>query len=506
MATTPNGEGRASRSSMLVRRIATGIRTLARKSAAAVALATLVLVGIRAYQSTQGPPLRPWHTIVPDELSADAIARGNWQAYATAEKSLFDQLHRRLQSEMEQGDLALLNRYYDASLTSPAAFGRDWNRSFVLEPTGAPSGVVVLLHGLTDSPYTMRSLAELYRQQGFTAIAPRIPGHGTVPAALTREGRKEWNAVVEMSMAEARRRAGGRLPVHLVGYSNGGALALLHVMGRIQRGEPRDVDRVVLISPMIEVNRFARYAGLAGVPAMFGRYAKSAWLDLLPEYNPFKYNSFPVRAARESYLVTDDLQAAMAAVAKQQRMSEVPPILAFQSVVDDTVSARGVKTGLFDKLAANGSELVLFDVNRNRVMGPMLRADAIGWPRDALKTSPHRYTLTVVGIAADDDLTVVARSRRAGASAMQEQATGLSYPTDIYSLSHIALPFPADDPLYGNRPSGKRIIQLGAIAVRGERNALVLSQDSLSRLSYNPFYAYMAARISENIRGQRRSE
>ncbi len=405
-----------------------------------------------------------------------------------------------------QGDLTPLNRYYYPSLTSPAAFGRDWNRSFVLEPTGAPSGVVVLLHGLTDSPYTMRSLAELYRQQGFTAIAPRIPGHGTVPAALTREGRKEWNAVVEMSMAEARRRAGGRLPVHLVGYSNGGALALLHVMGRIQRGDPRDVDRVVLISPMIEVNRFARYAGLAGVPAMFGRYAKSAWLDLLPEYNTFKYNSFPVRAARESYLVTDDLQAAMAAVAKQQRMSEVPPILAFQSVVDDTVSARGVMTGLFDKLAANGSELVLFDVNRNRVMGPMLRADAIDWPRDALKTSPHRYTLTVVGIAADDDLTVVARSRRAGASAMQEQATGLSYPTDIYSLSHIALPFPADDPLYGNRPSGKRIIQLGAIAVRGERNALVLSQDSLSRLSYNPFYAYMAARISENIRGQRRSE
>ena len=81
MAKTPNGEGRASRPSTLVRRIATGIRTLARKSAAAVALVMLVLVGIRAYQSTQGPPLRPWHTIVPDELSANAIRKGNWPAY-----------------------------------------------------------------------------------------------------------------------------------------------------------------------------------------------------------------------------------------------------------------------------------------------------------------------------------------------------------------------------------------------------------------------------------------
>ena len=92
--------------------------------------------------------------------------------------------------------------------------------------TGAASGVVVLVHGLTDSPYSMRSLAELYRQHGFIAIVPRMPGHGTVPAGLTREGRKEWKAAVEMAMAEARRRAGGRLPVHLVGYSNGGALAI----------------------------------------------------------------------------------------------------------------------------------------------------------------------------------------------------------------------------------------------------------------------------------------
>ena len=202
--------------------------------------------------------------------------------------------------------------------------------------------------------------------QGFVAIVPRMPGHGTVPAGLTREGRKEWEATVEMAMSEARRRAGGRLPVHLVGYSNGGALALLHVMRRLGNGERSDVQRIVLLSPMIEVNAFARYAGLAGVPAYFGRYAKSAWLDVLPEYNPFKYNSFPVRAARESYLVTSDLQEAMDAVVERGAMGQVPPILAFQSVVDDTVTAQAVMTRLFDRLPANGSELVLFDVHRGR--------------------------------------------------------------------------------------------------------------------------------------------
>ena len=69
----------------------------------------------------------------------------------------------------------------------------------------------------------------------------------------------------------------------------------------------------------------------------------------------------------------------------------------------------------------------------------------------------------------------------------------------MYSLSHVALPFPADDPLYGNQPSGLRVLQLGNVAVRGERNTLAVSQDSLNRLTWNPFYADMAARIEATL-------
>ncbi|MEO8160235.1 MAG: alpha/beta fold hydrolase [Arenimonas sp.] len=463
-------------------------------------LVALVLVGLRAWQSTKGPPLRPWHTIVPAELSADAIAHGDWKAYVAAETGMFELLHRRLQASLGPGDRTLLNRYNDASMVSPVAFGHDWNRSFVLEPAGAATGVVVLVHGLTDSPYSVRNLAQLYRQHGFIAIAPRMPGHGTVPAGLTREGREEWLATVDMAMTEAGRRASGRLPVHLVGYSNGAALAMLHVLHRIERGEPGDVQRIVLVSPMIEVRGSARYAGLAALPALFSRYAKSAWVDLYPEYNPFKYNSFPVHAARESYLVTTALHEAIDAVAAQGRMDRLPPILAFQSVVDDTVNPRGAMTRIFDRLPASGSELVLFDVNRSRLLLPMLPVAELDWLGEAMHAAPHPYTLTVVGAASEDDEAMIAWSRRAGTTAVTQEALGLDYPAEIYSLSHVALPFPADDPLYGNRPSGRRIVQLGGIAVRGERNALGVSQDSLTRLSYNPFYAYMARRIEGSMR------
>ncbi len=508
MARTPEDEARApsepaaatrSRSvAGLLRRSIGGIGTLARKLAVMVALLLLVLVCVRAWLSTQGPPLHPWQTIVPKEASADAIAHDDWRAYVRAEDAMFAQLQRKLDSKLEPRERTQLNRYYSGSRVSPARFDRDWNHSFVLEPQGAPRGVVVLLHGLTDSPYSMRSLATLYRERGFVALVPRMPGHGTVPAALTREGRKEWYAAVEMAMREARRHAKGRLPIHLVGYSNGGALALLHVLKRVEHGEPAGVERIVLLSPMVEVNRFARYAGLAGIPAYFSRYAKSAWLDLLPEFNPFKYNSFPVRAARESYLVTADLHAALAKVAGSQRAANLPPILAFQSVVDDTVAARAVMTRLLDAWPAVGSELVLFDVNRSRVIAPMLRTTATDWSRDALQAS-RRYTLTVVGVASDENADAIARSRAAGANAIVAQPIGLRYPVDVYSLSHIALPFAEDDPLYGNRDAQRGILQLGAIAVRGERNALMVSQDNLGRLSYNPFHAWMLGRIAEHI-------
>jgi hypothetical protein len=75
----------------------------------------------------------------------------------------------------------------------------------------------------------------------------------------------------------------------------------------------------------------------------------------------------------------------------------------------------------------------------------------------------------------------------------------LAWPDDVFSLSHIALPFPLDDPLYGMRPSPAESfgVTIGAIAPRGERGALVVSVESLSRMASNPFFAYLLARVDE---------
>jgi hypothetical protein len=75
----------------------------------------------------------------------------------------------------------------------------------------------------------------------------------------------------------------------------------------------------------------------------------------------------------------------------------------------------------------------------------------------------------------------------------------LPYPPGIFSLSHLAIPFPMDDPLYGMQPNPKTKgdygFNLGAMDNRGERGALIVDQDFLTRLSSNPFFPYLLDRV-----------
>ena len=89
----------------------------------------------------------------------------------------------------------------------------------------------------------------------------------------------------------------------------------------------------------------------------------------------------------------------------------------------------------------------------------------------------------------------------AGATTEQSRPLGLIYPSDVFSLSHVALPFPITDSLYGMEPDQSEDfgVNLGALAVRGERGILVVSLDALIRMSSNPFFPYLLERIEEKM-------
>ena len=92
-------------------------------------------------------------------------------------------------------DRTRVNRYHPGSLSHPSSAGRDWNRSFETEPAVIRGGAL-LLHGLTDSPYSMRTVAEVLQSSGVYSLTLRMPGHGTVPSGLVQAGWEDWLAAV----------------------------------------------------------------------------------------------------------------------------------------------------------------------------------------------------------------------------------------------------------------------------------------------------------------------
>jgi len=248
-----------------------------------------------------------------------------------------------------------------------------------------------------------------------------------VPAALAGVDWEDWSEATRLAVREARRRVGPSRPLHLVGFSNGGALAMKYALDALGDASLSRPDRLVLISPMIGVTELARFAGVFGWPAIFPRFARAAWLSVTPEFNPFKYNSFPINGARQSSQLTRVLQDQIARYAREDRLGELPPVLTFQSVVDFTVSTRAIITALYARLPANGSELVLFDLNRNAKVSPLLRGQFETAFDRLLPPPPRRFRTAIITNASPDAAEVVERVVEAGATTERSRMLGLAY-------------------------------------------------------------------------------
>ncbi len=471
-----------------------------------ITVAILTFFAVRIFDSRGMPPLEPWHKHVPVELTISEMDAGDWAAFLKAEDRIFQTMRTEVTDKLSPEAKTPSNRYYEGSPIYPAKFAQDWNRSYVLEAAGKPVGSVVLLHGLTDSPYSLRHIARRYAAAGFVVVAVRLPGHGTVPGGLSDVRWEDWMAATRLAVREAKRLAGQEAPLHLVGFSNGGALAVKYALDAMENPKLAAPDRLILLSPMIGITRFARLTGIAGMPAALPRFAKAAWLSIVPEFNPFKYNSVPVNGGRQSFRLTQVLQEQIAAMASKDGLKRMAPILTFQSVLDFTVSTRAVISSLYAHLPENGSELVLFDVNRSVKFGPLLRRSAEGALARTMPELPQPFGITIIGNDPAHPGETFAHIIEAGATAPRTLALNISYPPEIFSMSHVSIPFPLDDPLYGLRPDSSQEdfgVELGTLAPRGERGALVVNMDFLSRVASNPFFPFLIERIEAGIRDAR---
>jgi len=283
-------------------------------------------------------------------------------------------------------------------------------------------------------------------------------------------------------------------PLYIVGYSNGAALGVHYALQTLEDPSLPKVAGLTLLSPAIGVSPAA---ALAVWQARIGHLLgldQLAWTGVLPEYDPFKYGSFAVNAGDLVYRLTAEIQERLTALGKAGRLAGFPPVLAFASVVDATVSTQALVEGLFQRLPGGGHELVLFDINRVAEMDPLLTWDP-GPLVGALQNDPNRaFTLSLVTNAEDHGRHVAVHSKPPGQT-MTKTDLGLAWPDSVYSLSHVALPFPPEDPLYGGRPVERSPgLRLGNIALHGERGVLQISASDILRLRWNPFFPYVEGR------------
>jgi alpha-beta hydrolase superfamily lysophospholipase len=434
----------------------------------------------------------PEHRIRFDsEFTADRESQTDWQAYLRIENELAAELETKIVEQRASGNL--LDRYAKDSLTFPDRFDGNWNRSYELA-AAAPVGVAVLLHGLTDSPYSMLATAEALAGAGFNVVVPRMPGHGFAVGSLQQARSEDWSAAVRIAIRHGMNLPAADRAMIVVGYSNGGLLAIDYAL-QCARNNLRCPDKLVLISPAITVSRYASVANLHSAISWMPYFEKYAWFSILPEIDPFKFSSFPKRAGREIYNVS---RRVLDMLADNARTSDLPPMLAFQSIVDSTVGSMALTSILYSRLPQNGSKQIIYDVNRGNAMLHLMQ-NLPAEPEDYFSTgAPFAYDITIVKNRDGNSLSVDLLNLPSGNTNPQIAQTTMQWPDGVYSLSHIALPFRPDDQLYGDgntRNGDNPEIVIGAMSPRGESGVLKLPPSYFLRIRHNPFHQYQAQEI-----------
>lgn len=464
------------------------------------AAVTLLVVGI--FLLNKKPDLSVWHSASLDEEFSEKSGISTFSEYRELEDRLFQQLGKEVYDKIDPDEKDPINRYHRGSLSDPESKEKNWNRSFefAIDPTaGGPKIGVLLIHGLSDSPYSLRGLGETLHSEGAHVIALRVPGHGTAPSGLTRTRWQDMAAAVEIAVEHLEETVPDR-PLFIVGYSNGGALAVHYALRSLADETLPSLSGIALISPEIGITRAAALAVWQERIGKVLGLKKLQWTEILPEYDPYKYGSFPVNAGNLAYRLTRENRKRLARLAEENQLDEFPPVIAFQSVVDATVQAPALVEDLFFQLPDNDHEIVVFGLNRTAGFEVLYVKDPQDHVAELLAGRERNFSVTVLASKSQNDESVVIRTWGVGETKAVETDTPFRWPPELYSLSHVALPFSENDPVYGNTGKiGDGTFSLGNLALRGEKGVLKISANDLMRLRWNPFYPYLESRVVDRF-------
>lgn len=190
---------------------------------------------------------------------------------------------------------------------------------------GVGPGGVLLCHGFTGTPQSMRPWAEYLAAAGYTVTVPRLPGHGTRWQDMRTIRWVDWYSEVERAFDRLRSHCA---EVFVCGLSMGGALAL-----RLAEVHGPAVAGLVLVNPAIHSYR----KDLALLPILSKLVASRPGIasDIKkPGVTEVAYQRTPLRGAYEMTKLWKAVRADLSQV--------TAPTLVFRSRVDHLVDTRSV--------------------------------------------------------------------------------------------------------------------------------------------------------------------
>jgi carboxylesterase len=200
---------------------------------------------------------------------------------------------------------------------------------------------VLLCHGFTGCPQSLRPWAQYLADAGLTVSLPRLPGHGTTWQEMARTGWEDWYAEVERAFDELRVAAD---EIFVMGLSMGGCLAL-----RLAELRGAEVSGLVLVNPSVIAE--SRLFLLAPVMKLIVPSLPGLGSDIKKDgVTELCYDRVPVKAA-----------ATLPALWRSTRehLDQVrQPVLVYRSSVDHTVGPANLEV-LRKGLPAGQLEVVI---------------------------------------------------------------------------------------------------------------------------------------------------
>lgn len=224
-----------------------------------------------------------------------------------------------------------------------------------------PKAVIVLFHGLSDSPYFVRAIAQSFQSKNYLVITPLTPGHGKKIADKDMQDpmlQERWLSHVTDVMAFADTLGA---PVFVGGFSAGATFATWYGLQN-----PEKVEGVLLFSGALELSDAAET-----MSRIWGIKAISTWLDGKYEtmgVHPYKYPAIASYSALVLMDVIQEIRALLLASEiegdiENEMRSEIAieieiPIFAAHSMADKITLFSGIEN-LTNRL---GGEHVIFKI------------------------------------------------------------------------------------------------------------------------------------------------